>query len=438
MTPPERLTVTGPEDILGFIPHSLGYWPANSLVAMTMQGKRLGATLRVDLPDLDSDSGLLRFARTVRDYLETDHDADGALLVLFSDDGWFAAGDTSSGSIPAGAPLEGTLARLLTALEVELELSGLPVRDAWYVGGTFWRNAYCFDPSCCPFPGRSVDEIRDSRLNAEMVFRGSSVGEDPAWVASDPASEAPADPAVMEAEERWAEEFLVRRGSRPQFETILDAWGSVLAADAGAPLPAGLAGYLRASLRIPHWRDAVLVMSAAGRQAAAQGAEDFGIFDPGAGRPAVTPPFEGMPFAGTQSEGQPEGRPADGRRSGELLPARTADDAARAVPGYGDVLLGLAPASPRWDRMRKLEGVLLQLSAAGGGEGAAASLTGRGWIEWCRGRGSYAHALLDQAVAAHPGYRLAELLSELVGRGTLCGWAGRREAAWQKFAPDAA
>ena len=88
--------------------------------------------------------------------------------------------------------------------------------------------------------------------------------------------------------------------------------------------------------------------------------------------------------------------------------------------------------------MRALEGVLLQLGAAGGGEGGAAALTGRGWIEWCRGRGSFAHALLDQAVAARPGYRLAELLSELVCRGTLCGWAGRRDAAWQKFEPDAA
>ena len=50
MTAPDHLRITGPEDILGFIPHSFGYWPENSLVAMTMQGKRLGATLRVDLP----------------------------------------------------------------------------------------------------------------------------------------------------------------------------------------------------------------------------------------------------------------------------------------------------------------------------------------------------------------------------------------------------
>lgn len=419
MTPPERptperLTISGPEDILGFIPHSLGYWPANSLVAMTMQGKRLGATLRVDLPRFDSGSGLRRFARTVRDYLEADQDADGSLLVLFSDEGWTEGPDAGPGAVPAGEPVVGTLAWLLVELEVELELSGRPVRDAWYVGEAFWRNAYCFDPSCCPFPGRSLDEIRDSRLNAEMVFRGSSVGEDPSAAAVCPPTAAHADAAVLESEQRWAKELAALRGSRSQFAKVLDVWGCVLAAEAGWLLPAGLAGYLRASLRIPHWRDAVLVMCAAGRQAADQGAEDFGIFEPDGDLPVVSPPLGGLPAAA----------PAEG--------------AAGPVPGYGDVLLGMAPGSPRWDGMRSLEVILRQLGAAGGGVACAATLTGRGWIEWCRGRGSFAHALLDQALAVHPGYRLAELLSELISRGTLCGWAGRRDAAWQKFETDAA
>jgi len=409
------MTITGPEDILGFIPHSLGYWPANSLVAMTMQGKRLGATLRVDLPGLDSDAGLRRFSRTVRDYLEADDGADGTLLVLFSNEGWFRGADSAPGVVPAGAPVEGTLAWLLVALEVELELSGRPVRDAWYVSDTFWRNAYCFDPVCCPFPGRSVDEIRDSRLNAEMVFRGSSVGEDPAsFAAADLPGEATADPDVTESEQRWAARFLECRGSRREFAGMLDVWARVLADDRGSDTPAELGGYLRASLRIPHWRDAVLVMTAAGRQAAEQGAEDFGIFGPAPDLPVILPPLDGLP------------------------PDVPADEAAYPTPGYGDVLLGLAPNMPHWDRMRSLERVLLQLAAAGGGEAGAAALTGRGWIEWCRGRGSFAHALLDQASAAHPGYRLAELLSELVSRGTLCGWAARRDAAWQKFEPDAA
>ena len=413
MTPPERLTITGPEDILGFIPHSLGYWPANSLVAMTMQGKRLGATLRVDLPDSDTDSGLFRFARTVSEYLEADTEADGSLLVVFSNAAWTGSpGFAPAGGSPAAAA--GVTRRLLTALEAELELSGRPVRDSWYVGDAYWRSAHCNDPACCPFPGRSLDEIRDSRLNAEMVFRGSSVGEDPAAAGGALPGECRPDAAVMEAEQRWAREFAPLRASRQQFGQLLDTWARVLAAEPGAILSAGLAGYLRASLRVPHWRDAVLVMSAAGRSAAVQGAEDFGIFGPDGGQPAVSPP------------------------SGELPAAAPEEDTDGAPAGYGDVLLGLAPLVPCWERIRALERTFQQLGTAGGGEGGAALLTGLGWIEWCRGRGSFAHALLEQAVLAHPGYRLAELLSELVSRGTLCGWAGRRDAAWQKFEPDAA
>jgi hypothetical protein len=88
--------------------------------------------------------------------------------------------------------------------------------------------------------------------------------------------------------------------------------------------------------------------------------------------------------------------------------------------------------------MDGLERVLELLGRLGDGEPTAAAVTARGWIEWCRGRGSYADALYRQALRERPGYRLAELLAELGGRGTLCGWAARREAAWQKFAPDAA
>ena len=90
MTAQDHLRITGPEDILGFIPHSLGYWPSSSLVAMTMQGKRLGATLRVDLPGAETpgtsgSAGPAGFARTVASYLVADNEADGSLLAFFTD-----------------------------------------------------------------------------------------------------------------------------------------------------------------------------------------------------------------------------------------------------------------------------------------------------------------------------------------------------------------
>jgi hypothetical protein len=454
MTAPQHLTITGPEDILGYVPHSLGYWPSRSLVAMTMQGKRLGATLRVDLPLSESRREREDFARSVAGYLLADDAADGSLLMFFTDDGWTDANGPGESGQVAG--------RLLLAdLESALGLAGMPVRDAWYVGDEYWRNAYCTDAGCCALPGRPVAEIRDSRLNAEMVFLGSSVGAPPGTaLVEDEMRHAAQDPAVEAAEERWAGELEGRRASRPQFERVLDVWERVLAAEPGAGLTPEMAGFLRACLCVPAWRDAVLVMAAAGRSAAGAGAEEFGIFSARAALPTSGPALPGPALSGPALSGPALSSPAlpdlslsDPVLSGPAAPADRAEpDSERGradqgtpagcepapLPGYGEVLLGLSPALPDWDTMKRLEDLMLQLSSRGPGEARAAALTAKGWIEWCRGRGSFAHASLSRALEARPGYRLAELLSEVVRRGTICGWASRREAAWQKFGTDAA
>ncbi|MET4146118.1 DUF4192 domain-containing protein [Arthrobacter sp. UYCo732] len=415
MKPPEHLTVRGPEDILGFIPHSLGYWPADSLVAMTLHGNRLGATLRLDLPGPETLADPRAYARTVRDYLAADQNADGALLAIFSNDGWTEP--------------PGTYWGLLNALESHLDAAGMTVRDAWYVGDTYWRNARCADELCCPAPGRSVQAIRDSMLNAEMVFRGSSVGPAPENGAL-PAPTVSGDEraAILAWEEAWAAQLERRRGSREQFTRLLAHWGFVLTNETGRMLPADDVAFLRASLAVPAWRDAVLVMAAAGTSAALAGAEVFGIFESGCGLVPVGPIHTGQGTA-VEAAGQNAFQPAR-QAAGE------ADDG-QPSPGYGEVLLGLEPEIPAWHTLNSLDAVLGQLSACGGQPGAAA-LTGRGWIAWCRGRGSYAAAYLKQALEVEPGYRLAELMLELVRRGTLCGWAARKEAAWRQFEPDAA
>ncbi len=468
MTAPNHLKITGPEDILGFIPHSLGYWPTNSLVAITLHGMRLGATLRVDLPDSSrcSGSGLAAFARNVRGYLTADDEADGALLAFFSGPA-AEGGGGGSGSAMAAAVGDGgvgaddpagahALAGLLRELEHTLGRAGLPVRDAWLIGERYWRNANCLDPSCCAPPGRPIEEIRNSCLNAELVFRGSSVGTAPEAAATALAPEQ-FKPAVLAAQEGWAGEFSGRWRDRAQFAAVLDVWERVLPAP-GAPVagraapgraprrpaaaaappaqgppdpaavPEGLAGYLRATLCVPAWRDAVLVMSAAGRAAAEAGAEEFGMFDGGTGRPAPLPDLDGFPAPGA----------AVAAAAAVRHQALEAGPVPAGTPGYGDVLLGLEPPVPDWGRLARLDQLLAWLGDCGGGEARAAALTARGWIEWCRGRGSFAAALFGAAAAEQPGYRLAELLDELARRGTLCGWARRKEAAWQKFDPDAA
>jgi Domain of unknown function (DUF4192) len=399
MKPSEHLTVRGPEDVLGFIPHSLGYWPSDSLVAMTMQGTRLGATLRLDLPGPETLADPRDYVRTVRDYLSADRNADGALLAIFTNHGWMEP--------------PGTYRGLLDALESCLDDEGMTVRDAWYVGDDYWRSANCTDLVCCPLPGLPVQVIKDSMLNAEMVYRGSSVGPAPENGAlPTPAVSGAERAAILASEDAWAAQLDRRRGSREQFNSLLAQWGSVLSCD-GRELPANDVAFLRASLRVPAWRDAVFVMAAAGMPAALAGAEVFGIFEDDCTLAPVGPAGLGKGTTGSASEG------------------------GGCVPGYGEVLLGLEPEVPAWDSLNSLDAVLEQLSACGGQPGAAA-LTGRGWIAWCRGRGSYAAAYLGRALDEEPGYRLAELMLELVRRGTLCGWAARKEAAWRRFEPDAA
>lgn len=432
MTAEERMTISRPEDILGFIPHTLGYWPKESLVAMTMQGKALGATLRVDLPADDSAHTLARYAKRIREYLEADDGADGVLLAFFTDDGW--------GQCDARPMLP-----LLDVLELALSRSGLEVRDAWIVGAGFWRNAYCTDDSCCPWPGRPASEILDSRLNAEMVFRGSNVREAPG-AAGGPIRRGDADdPAVKEAEERHLAELLPRWNSPGCFDMVVAAWQRCMppASPGAGPadvLSADVRGFLRATLRIPSWRDAVVVLAAAGAAAARSGADAFGLLRPDEEGESTPEPPQGLPavLLNTADSDGAVGRGRTDRPGATDSPGAPESNGSKAVAGYGEVLLGLEPAVPDWEAMESLEQLLRQLGEGCGGEATAAALTVRGWIEWCRGRGSFADALYREAEQEHPGYRLAVLLAEVLHRGTICGWAKRRDAAWRRFGGTAA
>jgi hypothetical protein len=44
----EPLTIKTPADVVNFIGHTLGFWPHEGLVCITMGANRVGATLRID------------------------------------------------------------------------------------------------------------------------------------------------------------------------------------------------------------------------------------------------------------------------------------------------------------------------------------------------------------------------------------------------------
>lgn len=412
MTTKRTMTIHRPEDILGYIPHLLGYWPEESLVAITMQGKLLGATLRVDLPVRRSPRALAGFAEQIRHYLVADEAANGVVLALYSDAGW-ADGTVVQQSMP-----------LIEVLQAFLDEADLTVRDAWLIGSNYWRSAFCTDESCCPDPGLPVDRIKDSQLSAELVYQGSAVGPAPNTGLRQPSTGAaiPLDPLVLEAESRFEGQILGMWRSERSLESVLTVWHHVLTrAEHGGPLKAAtdakLMGFLRTTLKVPAWRDAVVVMAAAGMNSAKSGAGAFGLFSD------EDPHEQGFDVGDL------------GLPDGESIPAAAVfpgDGEPGDVFTYGDVLLGMRPDRPCWSRVDALHQVLALLCVDGeSGEVAAAAFTLQGWISWCKGSGSIAHAFLVRAEAAFPGYRLAELLMEVLGQGTVCRWASRPGSAWR-------
>lgn len=150
------ISVSSAADILAYIPHQLGFAPKESFVFLTMRGKQLGSTLRIDAPQPDTDPAL--FAQTVLGYLSNDVDADGVLVAVYTDH-------------PASDGVKPYTAHALV-LDALLHTAGMPIKDIWLVSSTEWMTYFCDDNDCCT--PRPLEEITDSALSARMVFEGST------------------------------------------------------------------------------------------------------------------------------------------------------------------------------------------------------------------------------------------------------------------------
>lgn len=211
------ISVTSPADILAYIPHHLGFAPADSFVFLTLRGKQLGATMRIDAPGQDTDPAL--FAQTVLGYLSNDVHADGVLLAIYTDRA------TTDGTKPYSDHAN--------TLDELLDTAGMPIRDSWIVTSTEWMTYFCDDDCCTPRP---LEEITDSALSARMVFEGSTTTRetvaDPAYTGDDTAVDRIADiitgwviedptdwttPAMTENRSLWQETL----GAEPGEDTAL-------------------------------------------------------------------------------------------------------------------------------------------------------------------------------------------------------------------------
>ncbi|MFC3298942.1 DUF4192 domain-containing protein [Arthrobacter agilis] len=426
-------SVASPADILSYVPHALGFLPRESLVLLTMSGRRLGATLRVDLPPDDADP--LAFTRGLLSFLEGDAGADGALLIVYSRQVWH----------PSTPPPHQAL---ISALGAVLGSAGLTVLDGWFVSDTAWRDYFCDDQDCCSWPGRPLDAVTDSALNAELVFGGSAVD------ASAPAAVERQVPAVGAGSHPLPPEHAEIRSARAsfaascrdlwteerQFHATSALWDAVLEGTLDPDALPEVAGFLLASVESRTVRDFLLASACLGSDAALAGAMECSLLHPRAVRADAAAERGGedpCPSFVLPGGAPPQVLWSVGRTtaaSGRTAPSSTNGSAVaggrdRALQ-FADVLAGQFTGYIMWSRVDAMSDVLGGLVAAAEGESRAAVLTMSGWFEYARGRGSRAAVFLDAAERAVPGYRLARLLHELLRRGGLPEWARTRATAW--------
>jgi hypothetical protein len=426
---PEPLTIRSAEDILAYLPHALGDWPEESLVAVALCDGQLGATLRIDLPSTTRPAVLDRLAGTVADYVRHDPRAIGTVLAVYTRTPW---------TDPARPPH----AAVLDAVGEALEEVDLPILDAWIVGPEHWRTAHCTVLSCCPWPGAPTALLRTGRMSAEMVFRGSAYGGPPDLPSArtgqmPPAAIAAALESYRDDPDRWWDPYA--------FTAALAAWDDVLSA-ASVTDPDRLR-LLGVTLVRPALRDAVMVSAAADAATAWRGSAATASLR--VRRPTGTPPAlpGGLSAAKVAAalECWWDGAGGDDDASTPPLTAdETAVEAGGAVgassPLFGSILLGATAWAPDWDRIARLDRVAQALAETEAPEVRAPALTVLAWVQWIRGRGGRCARLLERALSADPGYRLARLLKCVVEQGQLPPWARTPDTAWRRptSTPDAA
>lgn len=413
-------------DVLSFIPHSLGYWPSESLVFITLTGKVSGATLRVDIPDESGPVPLRSFVKQVRQYLTSDPTADGTMAAMYTDADWCA------GSAPPHQVV-------MEALRAELREAGIPLRDAWRIGHSNWGCYDCPGIGCCPPSGHSIEDITTSMLNAELIFQGSHYGSSlEALHQHYPVAGSNLDEAVDHAIAVNTACIGTKWLQKDQFVATLAAWQVAISGRnrrkyaPGSVPDAQSTGFLLASLNNKMVRDCLLVQISVGLSTALTGAEFFNVLQPPGGSPVVP---DGLQRA-LQAVAIPEAAdPDEADDSVEVAGTPLESDELMA---FRDVLLGQHTGVPDWPAVNRAAALFQSLLGYSSGTPAAALLTMLAWIEWIKGRGSSAGRYVASCLELDPEYELALLLDELFSYGILPQWAMKPGTAWRGGRAEAA
>jgi len=130
--------ISNPADILGVLPHRIGFHPTESLVMVCLEGprRRDRLVMRVDLPTARAER---RFAREMTDRVRQ-AGASAVALVCYTD-------------APLAVSQHLARASLVATLKKRLDADKIETVEALLVRGGRWWSYLCADESCCPSAG---------------------------------------------------------------------------------------------------------------------------------------------------------------------------------------------------------------------------------------------------------------------------------------------
>lgn len=363
-----------PDEVLAYIPHALGFYPRNSVVLLILQQTGLCATLRVDLPlESHGKSEEELWVRQMVNLVQKVPHADGLFIVFYT--------AATQGKTPQWPPR----GELLKNLAAGVSAVGLHVRDGWHVGTKRWHSYFCMDARCCPPEGFPLPDLALTETHLRMVLAGSAP-ETELWDGG--------------GVPRWDNQEIIRKilndkvelilapGGR---ETLIAAWADLLGDDPAIAekkirLQESLTASLLGSLHDKTLRDLLPYLAGRGENDA----------------------FEAM---------------------NEILDATAFSRSSR---NFSEFLLGTTELYPDWERLERLWFICRDLLGVAAGIDHAALLCLLGWIEWAKGRGSCALALLRAALRIDRDYRLAQLLMRLLETGEMPLWVADPVKAWHR------
>lgn len=234
---PEAVRLRAPVEVVQVIPELCGFVPQDSLVVVSVRGRRqrVGLTMRVDLPPAD-DRGA---GRALAAQLAARLHADGARAALLSV--W-----TGAGELDGRLPQEQLVADVARALR----RAGAPTLSQLLVADGRWWSYDCTDDCCprqgTPLPDATVPAVRS--VAAQRVLAGRAVLPSRAAVAASftpDADDLPALRAQLTAARGQWQGRLRAEGRVRSGQAALRAWRRALDdAPPAAPAPEQAAGLL--------------------------------------------------------------------------------------------------------------------------------------------------------------------------------------------------